>query len=129
MPVDAQDLLVETGFDAVVLDGAAVVFQGLDAGGLAAGDGHRDVADFHALGRGEEIHVDRIVEKRVAQAALVDYEGTHAGALGLDGAGEAGGAGPDADHVVSILDGHGTNLAKTPASFKTLFAPRGARPA
>ena len=102
---DAFDALVQMRLESVVLDGAAIVFQGLGARGLAAGDGHGQVADFHALGRGEERHVHRIVVERIAEAAFVDDERAQAGALGFDGAGEAGGAGADADDVVRSAHG------------------------
>ena len=98
-----SDAFVEAQFDAVMLDGAAVIFQGFGASGLPAGNGHGQVADFHALGRGEEKHVGRVVVERIAEAAFVDDEGAHAGALGLDGAGKAGGAGADADDVVGVV--------------------------
>ena len=101
--VDAAHALVEARFDAVVLDGAAIVFQGLGAGGLASRGGHGEVANLHALGRGEEEHVGRIVVERVAEASLVDDQGAQAGALDLNGAGEAGRAGADADDVVDWL--------------------------
>ena len=97
---DCFDFLILRDFDSVMFGGAAIVFKGFSACGLAADGGHREVADFHALGRGKKNHVGRIVIKRVAEAAFVDDQRIEAGAFGFDGAGEAGGAGADANHVV-----------------------------
>lgn len=97
---DADDVLVEAGLEAEVLGGAAVVFQRLGASGLAAGGGHRKIADFHAFGRSEERHVGRVVVERVAQRALIYHQGAQTCASGLDGAGEASGSRADANHVV-----------------------------
>src|ERR1039458_1842529 len=97
--LDLLNAFVEARFDSIVLDGAAVIDEGFGAGGRGGG-GHWQIADFHALGRGEKRHVGRIVKQRVAEAAFVDYERAHASALGLDRAGQAGGACADADHVI-----------------------------
>ena len=105
---DLIDSFVEPRFDSVMFHGAAVVVERLGARGLPCRDRHGQIADFHALGRGEERHVDGIVVERIAEAALVDDERAHTGALGFDGAGEAGGPGADADDVVGVR--HGTNL-------------------
>ena len=105
---DFIDGFVEPRFDSVVFHGAAVVIECLGASGLPCRDCHGQVADFHALGRGEERHVDWIVVERIAEAAFVDDERAHAGALGFDGAGEASGAGADADDVVGVR--HRLNL-------------------
>ncbi len=105
---DLIDRFVEARFDSVVFDGAAVIVERLGARGLPCRDRHGQIADFHALGRGEERHVDGIVVKRIAEAAFVDDERAHAGALGFDGAGEAGGPGADADDVVGVR--HRLNL-------------------
>lgn len=113
---DRLDCLVEANGNFVMFDGAAIVFQRLDARGLASGDGHGQVANFHALGRGEKGHVDRIVEERVAKAALIDHQRAHARALGFDGAGEAGRAGADADDVVVVS--HRASLLSLPRRFQ-----------
>ena len=105
---DLIDGFVEPRFDSVVFHGAAIIVERLGARGLPRRDRHGQVADFHALGRGEERHVDRIVVERIAEAALVDDERAHAGALGFDGAGETGGPGADADNVVGVR--HRLNL-------------------
>ena len=46
-----------------------------------------------------------VVEERIAEAALVDEDGTEAGALRLDGAGHAGGAGADDEDVEYFCGG------------------------
>ena len=109
VPADAVSTgFVEARFEFVMLDGAAVILQRFGARGLPRRRRHGQVADFQELGRGEENHVDGIVVERIAEAALVDDERAHAGALGFDGAGEAGGAGADADDVVGFR--HGMSL-------------------
>jgi len=108
MTADLIDGFVEARLDSVVFDSAAVVVERLGTGGLPCRDRHGQVADFHALGRGEECHVDGIVVERIAEATLVDDQRAHAGALGFDSAGEAGGPGADADDVVGVR--HGMSL-------------------
>ena len=115
---DAFDALVLMDFEFEVLDGATVVFQGFDASGLAVGDSHRQLADFHALGRGEERHVRRIVEERIAEAAFINDERGEAFEAGFDSAGEAGGAGADADDVVVVL--HGDSVRWTAGEFNSI---------
>ena len=104
--LDAIDFLIERGLDAVMLGRSAVILQRLRARGLAARARERQVADLHALGRGEEKHVRRVVVERIAQAAFVDHQRPQACALSLDGACKTGGPGPDADHVVDGFGGH-----------------------
>ncbi len=110
MAGDAFDELILRDFDAVVFGGAAIVFEGFGARGLAAESGHGEIADFHAFGRGEENHVGWIVIERVAEAAFVDDERAEIGAFGFDGAGESGGAGADANDVVGVGVVHGGHL-------------------
>ena len=88
--------------DGVVLGDLAVILEGFVARGLLVGAGERYVADFEQFRRGKESHVGRIVEERVAEAALVDAGGAEAGALGFDGAGEAGGPGADHEDIVDF---------------------------
>src|ERR1039457_2706259 len=95
----ALDRLVLAHVERVVLGDLAVVFEGLAAGGLLVGAGEGHVADLQQLGGGEEGHVRRIVEERVAKAALVDEDRGEARALRLDGAGHAGGAGADDEQI------------------------------
>src|ERR1017187_1254925 len=82
----ALDRLVLADVERVVLSDLAVVFEGLAAGGLLVGAGEGHVADLQQLGGGEEGHVRRVVEERVAKAALVDEHRGEARALRLDGA-------------------------------------------
>jgi hypothetical protein len=110
----ALDGLVLADVEGVVLGDLAVVFEGLAAGGLLVGAGEGHVADLEQLGGGEEGHVRGVVEERVAEAALVDEHGGEAGALRLDGAGHAGGAGADDQQVVGCGGGgvaHGLILS------------------
>ena len=88
--------------DGVVLGDLAVILEGFVPGGFLVGAGERYVADFEQFRRGKESHVGRIVEERVAEAALVDAGGAEAGALGFDGAGEAGGPGADHEDIVDF---------------------------
>ena len=83
-----------------MLGDLAVVFEGLGAGGLLVGAGEGHVADLEQLRGGEEGHVRGVVEERVAEAALVDQHDVEAGALRVDGAGHAGGAGADDEEIV-----------------------------
>jgi hypothetical protein len=48
--------------------------------------------------------VGGVVEEGVAEAALVDEDDAEAGALGVDGAGQAGGAGAD-DAIEGVKTG------------------------
>ena len=82
-----------------MLGDLAVVLQGLVAIGLLvrAGEGH--VADLEQLRRGEERHVRRIVEERVAEAALVHQKSGEARALRLDRAGQPGWPGADDQQI------------------------------
>jgi len=77
----------------------AVVLESLVAGGFGVGAGKRDVAYLEQLRGGEESHVRRVVEERVAEAALIDENGAEAGALGFDGASHARGSGADDEDV------------------------------
>jgi hypothetical protein len=97
---DALDRLVGAQVERVVLGDLAVVFERLRAAGLLVGGGEGDVADLQQLRRGEEGHVRGVVEEGVAETALVDHEGGESAALGLDGAGQTGGAGADDEQVV-----------------------------
>ena len=99
VPVDAIDGLVLADVELVVLGDLAVVLEGLVAVGLLVGAGEGHVADLEQLRRGEEGHVRRVVEERVAEAALVDQNGGETRALRLDGAGQAGGAGADDEQI------------------------------
>ncbi len=96
---DAFDGLVLAYVEVVVLGDFAVVLERFVAAGLLVGAGEGHVADLEQLRRGEEGHVGRVVEERVAEAALVDQHGGEAGALGFDGAGKAGGAGADDEQI------------------------------
>ena len=96
---DGVDGLVLADVEVVVLGDLAVVLERLDAVGLLVGAGEGDVADLEQLRRGEEGHVRRVVEERVAEAALVDQARGEARALCLDGAGQAGGAGADDEQI------------------------------
>ena len=73
----------------------AVILQRLIAGGLGVGAGKRNVADLKQFRRGEKGHVRRVVEERIADAALVDKHRAETGLLRLNGAGQTGG--PSAD--------------------------------
>src|SRR5580692_7927512 len=97
---DAVHFFVLMNFDFEMFDGAPVIFQSFGASGLEVGDGHRQVADFHAFGRGEKSHVGRIVEQRVTEAAFIEDKRGEALEFGFDGTGQAGGAGANADDVV-----------------------------
>lgn len=115
MAGDALDFLVLRDFDSVMLSGAAIVFEGFGARGLAALRGHGEIADFHAFRRGEEIHVGGIVVERIAEATFVDDERAQARAFGFDGAGESCGAGTDADDVVGgvgMRSGHQASVRR-----------------
>ena len=103
--VDALDALAQAQFEFVVLGELAIILQGFGARGLLGGADQGQVADLEEFGRGEENHVDRIVVEGVAEAAFVHDQDAHAGALGFDGAGEAGGAGADAENVVGWVHG------------------------
>ena len=78
----------------------AVVLESLGAGGFLVGGAEGHGTDFEQLGGGEEGHAGGVVEKGVGEAAFVDEDDGKAGALGVDGAGEAGGAGTDDEDVV-----------------------------
>ncbi len=82
---------VLTNLELIMLGYLSIVFEGFDAAGLLVGTGERDIADLKQLRRGEEGHVGRIVEERVAEAALVDQHGGKAGALRFNSAGKPGG--------------------------------------
>jgi hypothetical protein len=99
---DGFHSLVLLDFDAVVLCSAAIVLEGFGASRLASGGDHGEVADLHALGGGEKSHVGGVVEKRIAEAALVQDERAEARTFGLYRAGEACGARADADKVVGL---------------------------
>ncbi len=73
--VDAFDGLILADVELVVLGDLAVVLEGLVAVGLLVGAGEGHVADLEQLRRGEEGHVGRVVEERVAEAALVHQDG------------------------------------------------------
>ena len=103
MPVaalDALDAMAQAQIQVVVLDALAVILQGLGARGFLGGAGQRQVADLQQFRRREKDHVHRIVVEGIAEAALVDHQRPHAGAFGFDGAGQAGGAGADANQIV-----------------------------
>ena len=93
---------------------------------VGAGEGH--IADLQQLRRGEEGHVRGIVKERVAEATLVDQQGGKPRALGLDGAGHAGGAGADDEQVVVgvVVGGssgrHASILLKGPPRAKSILA-------
>src|SRR5512146_75904 len=63
----------------------------------------RDAADLKQFRRGEEGHVRRIVEERIADAAFVNQNDTQTGFLRFNGAGEPGGTGSNNEQVVRIL--------------------------
>ena len=111
---DAIDFFVLMDFEFEVLDGATIIFQCFGAAGLAVGDGHGQLADFHALWSGEKRHVRRIVEKRIAEAAFINDQRGQALEFRFDGAGEAGGAGAYADDVVFL---HGDSVRWTGFEF------------
>ena len=83
----------------------AVILQRLVAAGLGIGAGKGDVADLEQLRCGEKGHVRRVVEERVADAPLVDQCHAETGALGLNGAGQAGGAGADDQNIEDGVGG------------------------
>ena len=78
---------------------AAVVLQRFGAVGLLVEAGHRNVADFQQLRRGEEGHVGGVVVDGIHHAALFDQDGLDAAVLQFDAAGQAGGAGADHESV------------------------------
>lgn len=108
---DAFDELILDDVECVVFGGAAIIFEGFGARGFAAEGSHREIADLHAFGSGEENHIGWIVIERVAEAAFVDDERTKAGAFGFDGASESSGAGADADEVVRWMGVRGGHRA------------------
>src|SRR5579872_5209646 len=55
------NVLIQGGFYAEMVHGAAVILEGFGSRWLAAEGGHWDVADLHSFGRCEEEHVRRIV--------------------------------------------------------------------
>src|SRR5712692_10700829 len=86
LPRDALHPFVLANIETVVLSRAAIVFQGFGAGGFFPDAGHRKIADFEQLRRGEESHLRRIVVKRVDQASLLDHHRSQAAVPDLDGA-------------------------------------------
>lgn len=112
---DSIDVFVLTHVEAVVIGDLAVVLEGFAAVGLLIGAGEGHVADLEQLRCGEEDHVCRVVEERIAEAALIDEEGGEAGALGLDGAGEAGWACANYEeiyYVCALANAHVFNLTE-----------------
>ena len=83
---DLLDPFVLMDVEVVVFGNLAVVLEGLVAIGLLVGAGEGHVADLEELRRGEERHISRVVEERVAEAALVHQKRCKAGALRLDSA-------------------------------------------
>ena len=70
--VEAQHLLVLVDIELVMIGNAPVVFERFGATGLFVERGHRNIADFEQLGRGEKDQVDRIVIDRVDDAAFIE---------------------------------------------------------
>src|ERR1700676_2045302 len=106
--INALDNFAEANFQAIVFDNLAVIFQAFGAGGLFRGTNEGEIADLEQFGRGEKNHIDGVMVQGVAKATLVDDEDAHAGARPFDGAGQAGGPGPNAQKIVygaRIADG------------------------
>ena len=81
----------------------AVVLQSLFASGLLPRGGERNIADFEQLGSGEKQHAGRIVIERIHQTTLVEDDDPEPDLLRFNRAGEAGGSGPDDQHVGARL--------------------------
>src|SRR5882724_3246649 len=89
--VDGLDPMVLANLQVVMLSGATVVLQRLQARGLHERTGKRDVTDLQQFRSSEKRHVSRIVEDRIDQAPLLDDEGLESSFLSFDRAGQTGG--------------------------------------
>ncbi len=99
--VEIVHLFVLPDFELVQVRNPPVILQRFAANRLLVERGHRNVADFQQLGRGEEHHVGGVVVERVHHAALIDQKRPQAAPLQLDAAGQSGGAGAHHDGVVA----------------------------
>jgi hypothetical protein len=98
--------LVLPHFNPEVLHSPPVIFQRLGPRRLAAGDGHRQRANLHALRRREEVHVHRIVKQRIAQAAFVNHQRAQPFDFRFNRRRETRRPRANADNVVSCVHGH-----------------------
>src|ERR1017187_5772633 len=105
--------LVLPDLELKILRNAPVVFQRLGAIGLVVEAGHRDVADFEQLRRGEERHIGGVVIDRVHHAPLFDQHRLQAALLEFDPACEAGR--PGADH--QRIEGFGHSFSRSWRTF------------
>jgi NAD-dependent DNA ligase len=65
----------------------AVILERFLAGGILGGACERQIANFEKLRRREKHHIDGIMVQRVAQAALVNHQGTQSRAFRFNGTG------------------------------------------
>src|SRR5260370_42537601 len=91
----------------IMFSDTAVIFERFEPCGLRQSSGERNIANLEQLRRGKEHHVARIAINGIDKASLVDDESFEAGLLGLNGAGQAGGA---SAHDQDISPGVGPRL-------------------
>src|SRR5258708_7452457 len=82
--VETENALVLMDVELVVIGYAAVVLERFGAAGLLVERGHRNVADFEQLRRGEEDQIDGVVVNRVDHATLVEQHWMEAALLQLN---------------------------------------------
>ncbi len=98
--LNAGDRFAQTQLEVVVLHAFAVILERFDARGLFRRAHEGQIADLEQFRRGEENHVHRVAVERIAQHAFINDQRPKTRALGLNRAGQAGGTGANADHVV-----------------------------